>query len=87
MNGKPKPKTRKKIQKDDSYSSSEKEEDKKKLTVKITPKGAIGIYGLRKFPIVLYREEYEIINENLIQNGRLDKFIKDNESNLSVKKS
>jgi hypothetical protein len=36
---------------------------KKRVTFKVTPKGCVGIYGLRRMPIVLYISELEKILE------------------------
>ena len=36
---------------------------KKRITFKVTPKGCVGIYGLRRMPIVLYISELEQILE------------------------
>jgi hypothetical protein len=32
---------------------------KKKLTLKVSPKGAVQLDGLRRFPVTLYRDEWE----------------------------
>lgn len=53
----------------------------KDITFKVTPKGCIGIYGLRRMPISIYMEELEKIREK-INDGSLDDFIKENKKLL-----
>ena len=53
----------------------------KEITFKVTPKGCIGIYGLRRMPISLYKEELGKIREK-IDDGSLDNFIEENKKLL-----
>jgi len=53
----------------------------KEITFKATPKGCIGIYGLRRMPISLYKDELQKIREK-IDDGSLDNFIKENKNLL-----
>lgn len=53
----------------------------KEITFKVTPKGCIGIYGLRRMPISLYKDELEKIREK-IDDGSLDNFIEENKKLL-----
>ena len=53
----------------------------KSIEFKVTPKGCIGIYGLRRMPISLYVEELEKIREK-IDDGSLDAFIEENKKLL-----
>ena len=48
---------------------------------KATPKGCIGIYGLRRMPISLYKDELQKIREK-IDDGSLDAFIEENKKLL-----
>ena len=58
--------------------------DLKRVTYKISPKGAISFYGLRKMPITIYLEELEQIVE--IANGsEFKEYIKQNTDKLSTK--
>lgn len=59
-----------------------KEATKKKCTVKVSTKGGIQFDGLRRFPITLYRDEYEIIDG---MRDEIHKFINANKSRLAVK--
>ena len=34
-----------------------------KLTLKVSPKGALSVYGLQRFPVTLYREQWERLLE------------------------
>ena len=53
----------------------------KEINFKVTPKGCIGIYGLRRMPISLYKEELEKIREK-IDDGTIDAFIEENKKLL-----
>jgi hypothetical protein len=59
-----------------------KEAKKKKATIKVSVKGGIQIDGLRRFPITLYRDEYEIIDG---MRDEFKAFIEANKSRLAVK--
>jgi hypothetical protein len=54
------------------------------LTYQVSQKGAVSVYGLMRFPITLYQNQWEKVLEH---QDELRKFIKDNESRLKVKKS
>ena len=58
--------------------------DIKKLTYKISPKGAISFYGLRRMPITLYQQELNQIVD-LANGDEFKKFVKDNVDRLSSK--
>tara|TARA_Y100000310_G_scaffold232746_1_gene235602 strand:+ start:243 stop:521 length:279 start_codon:yes stop_codon:yes gene_type:complete len=55
------------------------------LKMKVSKKGAVSIYGLQRFPVTLYREQWKRIDEELIQSGSLDQFIDDNRDELATK--
>ena len=60
------------------------EKAKKQSTVscKVSEKGAVSVYGFGRFPVTLYKSQWD----KLFDNGEMiKKFIKDNESKLSVK--
>lgn len=59
-------------------------EMKKKITYKVSEKGAVSFYGIRKMPITLYNEELQKIIEQT-QSVEFKKFITDNKSKLSHK--
>ena len=59
-----------------------KEATKKRCTIKVSTKGGIQFDGLRRFPITLYRDEYEIIDG---MRDEVKKFIEANKSRLAVK--
>jgi len=61
---------------------AEKEKNVKKVTLKVTPKGCIGVYGIRRMPIVLYSQEWDII---LGMAEDIRQFGEDNKSQLSFK--
>jgi hypothetical protein len=55
------------------------------LKMKVSKKGAVSIYGLQRFPVTLYQEQWKRIDEELIQSGSLDQFIEDNRDDLTLK--
>ena len=57
---------------------------KKEITYKLSEKGAISFYGLRKMPITLYIQEIDKIKE-IINSNDFSKFILDNDKLLSKK--
>lgn len=52
------------------------------ITFKVSEKGAVSVYGLGRFPVTLYKDQWEAIFEN---SDRLADFIASNSSRLSVK--
>jgi len=56
--------------------------DKPKITFKVSPKGAVSVYGLQRFPVTLYKSQWKIILDN---QQALQTFIKDNEQTLKDK--
>jgi len=61
-----------------------KRSSEKQIHYKVTPKGAIGFYGIRRMPIVLYQQElYAIMKE--AQTEEFKKFVEDNDGCLSKK--
>lgn len=61
---------------------AEKEKNSKAVTLKVTPKGCIGVYGIRRMPIVLYAQEWDII---LGMADEIRQFETDNTNSLSYK--
>jgi hypothetical protein len=55
---------------------------KKSVVVKVSPKGAVQINNIRKFPVTFYKNEWAII---LGMKNEIEQFIKDNDSSLAVK--
>jgi hypothetical protein len=51
---------------------------------KVSTRGAVSIYGLQRFPITLYRNQWERL---LAHQDELKQFMKDDASKLAVKKS
>jgi hypothetical protein len=60
------------------------EEHKKSRTIimKVSEKGCLSIYGLQRFPVSLYKEQWEIILDNA---DNIREFIKENKDKLSTK--
>ena len=57
------------------------------LTMKVSQKGAISVYGMGRFPVTLYADQWQRLDNELIKNGSLDEFINTNSPNLKYKKS
>lgn len=54
------------------------------ISIKVSEKGAVSLYGLGRFPVTLYREQWE----RLLQAGdEIRKFIADNEDRLKKKEA
>jgi len=52
------------------------------LTLRVSEKGAVSAYGLGRFPVTLYREQWEKL---LAMKSDIEAFIAANEKSLSVK--
>ena len=55
------------------------------LKMKVSQKGAVSIYGMGRFPVTLYADQWKRIDSELIQSGDLDNFIEDIRSKLTFK--
>lgn len=54
----------------------------RKLTLKVSDKGAVSAYGMGRFPVTLYRQQWERL---LASAGEINDFIEANAALLSVK--
>ncbi len=54
------------------------------LSMKVSEKGAVSIYGMGRFPVTLYKEQWEKLLEMAED---IKAFIKANESRLKVKET
>lgn len=61
-----------------------KADAQRKVTLKVSEKGAVAIYGLGRFPVTLYRGQWERVIE-IIRSGQLERFIRENAAQLSTK--
>jgi hypothetical protein len=61
-----------------------REENSKKgpFGLKVTEKGGVSVYGMGRFPVTLYREQWERL---LAKKEEILKFLDDNASKLSTK--
>jgi len=53
-----------------------------KISAKVSPKGALSIYGLQRFPVTLYADQWQAI---LSKSPEILGFIEKNKGALSVK--
>lgn len=52
------------------------------ISIKVSEKGAVSVYGLGRFPVTLYKEQWD----RLLQSGEeIRKFIADNDDRLKKK--
>jgi hypothetical protein len=63
-------------------AQAEQASSPKALTMKVSEKGALSIYGLGRFPVTLYRGQWERL---LAAKPTIEAFIEANASLLSVK--
>ena len=54
------------------------------VTFKVSPRRAVSVYGLGRFPVTLYQSQWELLFQH---EKELTQFIKDNAGKLKVKKS
>jgi len=54
------------------------------VTFKVSDKGAVSVYGLGRFPVTLYKEQWEKLME---KSEELRKFIADNDASLKKKEA
>ncbi len=54
----------------------------KRITLKVSDKGALSVYGLGRFPVTLYRGQWERL---FAERTSIEAFIKANASLLAVK--
>ena len=55
------------------------------LKMKVSQKGAVSVYGMGRFPVTLYAEQWTRITQELIQSGSLADFIENNRGDLTFK--
>jgi hypothetical protein len=55
---------------------------KGQISFKVSPKGGLSVYGMGRFPVTLYKEQWEKLLE---RKEDILEFIKDNENELKTK--
>lgn len=63
-------------------NESLKKPSRGQMSLKVSEKGALSVYGLGRFPVTLYREQWEKL---LGMADAIHAFIKDNDSSLKKK--
>jgi hypothetical protein len=61
-----------------------KSRDRRALEFRVSEKGAVSLYGLGRFPVTLYYEQWMKVLDNVDQ---LRAFLEDNKPNLKLKQS
>lgn len=59
-----------------------KDRTRRGVSLKVSEKGGVSVYGLGRFPITFYKEQWEKL---LGMSAEILQFIKDNEGKLKVK--
>jgi hypothetical protein len=59
-----------------------KNKDKSGLTLKVSEKGALSLYGMGRFPVTLYKEHWHRV---LASAADIEAFIRENDSKLKAK--
>jgi hypothetical protein len=59
-----------------------KNKDKSGLTLKVSEKGAVSLYGMGRFPVTLYKEQWRRILDSA---PLIEAFILENEAKLKTK--
>ena len=59
-----------------------KNKDKGGLTLKVSEKGGVSLYGMGRFPVTLYKEQWLRILANATE---IETFIRENDSKLKTK--
>lgn len=54
----------------------------KDLTFKVSAKGAVSVYGMGRFPVTLYKEQWERL---LVKKEQILEFIEENKDSLTTK--
>jgi hypothetical protein len=52
------------------------------MSLKVSEKGALSVYGMGRFPVTLYREQWEKL---LAMSDEIRRFIQENDANLKKK--
>lgn len=55
-----------------------------RVRLKVSEKGAISVYGLGRFPVTLYRSQFETLI-GMVKSGEVEEFIQDNSAALKSK--
>ena len=59
-----------------------KKQAKRELFLKVSQKGAVSLYGLGRFPVTLYKEQWEKL---LGMTDKIKKFLADNSDSLRTR--
>lgn len=59
-----------------------KSKPKKALSLKVSQKGAVSVYGMGRFPVTLYKEQWLKL---LAMSDEIHEFIKEHDSELTTK--
>lgn len=68
--------------KEENNQLKSKVKTKREVFLKVSQKGALSLYGLGRFPVTLYREQWEKLLERVED---IKSFIKENEDTLVTK--
>ena len=63
-------------------NESLKKRDERRLSLKVSQKGGVSVYGLGRFPVTLYKEQW---NRLLDMADEIRAFLRDNDAELKTK--
>jgi hypothetical protein len=72
------------IAKRDAVIAALKADSQRKLSCKVSEKGGVSVYGTGRFPITLYRSQWEQLI-TFVKSGAVERFMEANASLLSTK--
>ncbi len=72
------------ITKRDAIIAQLKTDSQRKLSCKVSEKGAVSVYGLGKWPVTLYKSQWDAMIA-FVKSGAVERFIETNAADLSVK--
>jgi len=72
------------VKKDLANAQAKKDRAPGELTIKASAKGCVCVYGLMRFPVSLYKSQWQRLAKEM---GRVDAFIKENDAILPDKKA
>jgi len=72
------------IQKLEEELKAAKQKKKTTMSIKVSPKGGVSVYGIGRFPTTLYKGQWDkILDPDFVK--ELKSFIEENEGSLAVK--
>ncbi len=71
-----------KIARLEAENAALKQKSERAVSLKVSEKGGVSMYGLGRFPVTLYKEQWAVV---IAKVAEIEKFIKDNDKKLKSK--